>query len=224
MVEHLINAITGFIAHTGYPGILLLMALESACIPIPSEAIMPFAGAQITAPAGSFHPNLHVLAFVGALGNLLGSVLAFWVGHKGGRPFLEKYGKYVLIRKRDLDKSDHYFQHYGEATVFFTRILPVVRTFISLPAGIARMNFGKFCAYTFAGALPWCYLLAWAGTKLGQHWQQMSAWLHKADAAIVAVLALLFVVWLWHHLRPDPDEPTGEPAYADGGTKTSGSS
>ena len=221
MVEHLINAITGFIAHTGYAGVMLLMALESACIPVPSEAIMPFAGAQITAPAGNFHPNLHVLAFVGALGNLLGSILAFWVGHKGGRPFLEKYGKYVLIRKRDLDKSDHYFHKYGEATVFFTRVLPVIRTFISLPAGIARMNFARFCAYTFVGALPWCYLLAWLGTKYGQHMQTVDAWLHKADAAIVAVLVVLFAVWLWHHLRPDPDEPTGEPVYAEGGTKSS---
>ena len=140
MVEHLINAITGFIAHTGYPGVLFLMALESACIPIPSEAIMPFAGALVKLdPARGF--NLHVLAFVGATGNLLGSILAYWVGHKGGRPFLEKYGKYVLIRKRDLDKSDEFFHKHGELTVLVSRVLPIVRTFISLPAGIARMNF-----------------------------------------------------------------------------------
>lgn len=224
MVEHLINAITGFIAHTGYVGVLLLMALESACIPVPSEAIMPFAGAQITAPAGSFHPNLHVLAFVGAIGNLLGSILAYGVGHKGGRPFLEKYGGYVLIRKRDMDKSDHYFHTYGEATVFFTRVLPVIRTFISLPAGIARMNFAKFCIYTFLGALPWCYLLAWLGTKYGQHLQTVNAWLHKADAAIGAILIVLFALWLWHHLRPDPQDQTGEPVYAPSGTKTPGAS
>ena len=198
------------------------MALESACIPVPSEAIMPFAGAQITAPAGTFHPNLYVLVVVGALGNLLGSILAYWVGYKGGRPFLERYGKYVLIRKRDLDKSDHWFHKYGEATVFFTRVLPVVRTFISLPAGIARMNFVKFCAYTLAGALPWCYLLAWLGTKYGQHMQTVNGWIHKADAGIVAVLVVLFVLWLWHHLRPDPEEATedqtGTPASV--GTKS----
>jgi membrane protein DedA with SNARE-associated domain len=217
MIQHLINAITGFIAHTGYAGVLLLMALESACIPIPSEAVMPFAGAQITAPAGSFHPNLSVLAVVGALGNLLGSVLAYWVGHKGGRPFLEKYGKYVLIRKRDLDQSDEFFHKYGEATVFFTRVLPVIRTFISLPAGIARMNFGRFCAYTLVGALPWCFLLAWAGTQYGQHMQTVDAWLHKADAAIIFVLVVLFALWLWHHLRPDPEA-------APSGTKSPGTS
>ena len=140
-MQHLIDGITHLIATLGYPGVLLLMSLESACIPVPSEAIMPFAGAQITAPTGSFHPNIWVLTMVGALGNLLGSILAYWVGHTGGRPFLDKYGKYVLIRKRDLDKSDAFFHKYGDWTVFFSRWLPIVRTFISLPAGIARMNF-----------------------------------------------------------------------------------
>ena len=223
MVEHLISAITGFIAHTGYLGVLILMALESACIPIPSEAIMPFAGSLVvTDPARGF--TIHTLAFVGAIGNLIGSIIAYGVGHKGGRPFLEKYGKYVLIRRRDIDKSDHYFQKYGEATVFFTRVMPIVRTFISLPAGISRMNFGKFCLFTFVGALPFCYLLAWAGIKLGQHWHQVSVWLHKADLGIGVVLLALFGLWLWHHLRPDPDERAGEPVYADGGTKTSGPS
>jgi membrane protein DedA with SNARE-associated domain len=217
VIQHLIAAITGFVAHTGYWGVLLLMALESACIPIPSEAIMPFAGAQITAPAGGFHPNLYVLALVGALGNLLGSILAYWVGYTGGRPFLEKYGKYVLIRKRDLDQTEAFFHKYGEVTVFFARVLPVIRTFISLPAGIGRMNFPRFCAYTFFGALPWCVLLAWAGTKYGQHMQTVDAWLHKADGAIVAVLVVLFIIWLWRHLRLDPEETAA-------GTKTSGAS
>ncbi len=205
MVEHLISWVTGFIAAHGYPGVLLLMALESACIPIPSEAIMPFAGALIkTDPARGF--NIWTLTLVGALGNLLGSVIAYWVGHIGGRPFLEKYGKFVLIRKRDLDKSDHFFQKYGQITVLVSRVLPIVRTFISLPAGIARMPFAKFCAYTFVGALPFCYLLAWTGTKLGAHWKSVSAWLHKADLGITVVLAVLFALWLWHHLRPDPED------------------
>ncbi len=205
-MQHLIDGITHLIAALGYPGVLLLMSLESACIPVPSEAIMPFAGAQITAPTGSFHPNIWALTLIGALGNLIGSVLAYWVGHKGGRPFLDKYGKYVLIRKRDIDKSDAFFAKHGEWTVFFGRWLPIVRTFISLPAGIARMNFPKFCAFTFVGALPFCFLLARAGTKLGQHWQQVHVWLQKADFGVTAVLALLLALWLWHHLRPDPDE------------------
>ena len=219
MVQHIIDGITHFIATLGYPGVLILMALESACIPIPSEAIMPFAGSLIvTDPARHF--NLHVLAFVGALGNLLGSIVAYWVGAIGGRPFLEKYGKFVLIRKRDLDKSDHYFQKYGEATALFSRVLPIVRTFISLPAGIAKMNFIKFCVFTFIGALPFCYLLTWAGVQLGKHWSGVSAWLHKADFAIGAVLLVLFGLWLWHHLKPEPEgDAKSEPMSASEGTK-----
>ena len=115
---------------------------------------MPFAGAQVTAPTGNFHPNIWALTLIGALGNLIGSVLAYWFGHAGGRPFLDKYGKFVLIRKRDLDHSDEFFKKHGEWAVFFGRWLPLVRAFISLPAGIARMNFPKFCAFTFVGALP----------------------------------------------------------------------
>jgi membrane protein DedA with SNARE-associated domain len=219
LITHLIHAMTGLIAHTGYWGVFILMALESACIPIPSEAIMSFAGAQITAPAGAFHPNLDMLAFIGAFGNLAGSILAYWVGYWGGRPFLEKYGKFILIRHRDLNKSEAYFQKYGQVTVFFTRVLPVLRTFISLPAGIARMNFPKFCIYSFIGALPWCYFLAWAGTKYGTHMQTVDAWLHKADDAIVAVLVVLFAIWLWHHLRPESDT-----TVETGGTKSSDAS
>ena len=205
-MQHLIDGITHFIATLGYFGVLLFMALESACIPVPSEAIMPFAGAQITAPTGTFHPNIWMLTLIGALGNLIGSIAAYWVGHTGGRAFLDKYGKYILIRKRDIDKSDAFFHKYGDWTVFFGRWLPIVRTFISLPAGIARMSFPKFCVFTFVGALPFCYLLAWAGTKLGQHWGQVHAWLQKADVAVTVALIVLFALWLWHHLRPDPEE------------------
>ncbi len=205
LVQHLIDWVTHFIGATGYPGVLLLMALESACIPIPSEAIMPFAGSLIvTEPARGF--NFHVLAFVGALGNLLGSMVAYWVGHVGGRPFLEKYGKFVLIRKRDLDKSEAFFQKYGDLTALFSRVLPIVRTFISLPAGIAHMNFLKFCIYTFLGALPFCYLLTWAGTFWGKNWEKVQTFLHYADVPIVIALVVLFALWLWHHLRPDPTE------------------
>ncbi len=221
MLEHLVTWVTNTIAALGYPGVLLLMALESACIPIPSEAIMPFAGALIKIdPARGF--NLHTLAFVGALGNLLGSVVAYWVGAVGGRPFLEKYGKYVLIRRRDIDKSERFFQKYGELTALVSRLLPIIRTFISLPAGIARMHFGRFCVYTFIGALPFCYLLTWAGEFLGRNWTQVRTWLHIADVPIVITLLVLFGLWLWHHLRPDPaDAMENEPAYVPRGTKPS---
>ncbi len=220
-MQHLIDAITHLIATLGYPGVLLLMTLESACIPVPSEAIMPFAGAQISFPTGAFHPNIWMLTFVGALGNLLGSIIAYWVGAIGGRPFLEKYGKYVLIRKRDIDKADDFFQRHGDITALFSRWLPIVRTFISLPAGISRMNFPKFCAYTFVGALPFCYLLAWVGVKFGEHMEAIRAGLHKADFAVTSVLVVLFAVWLWHHLRPDPEE---ESRLAAGGTNPPASS
>ena len=202
----MIDGITHLIAALGYPGVLLLMTLESACIPVPSEAIMPFAGAQISHPVGSFHPNIWVLTIIGALGNLLGSMIAYWVGAIGGRPFLSKYGKYILIRERDIDKADHFFQKYGDITALVSRWLPIVRTFISLPAGISRMNFPKFCAYTFVGALPFCYMLAWVGVKFGEHMETVKAGLHKADFAVTAVLVVLFALWLWHHLRPEPEE------------------
>ena len=166
---------------------------------------MPFAGAQISFPVGAFHPNISMLAVVGAFGNLLGSIIAYWVGAIGGRPFLEKYGKFVLIRKRDIDKADQFFQKHGDTTALFSRWLPIVRTFISLPAGISRMNFPKFCQYTFIGALPFCYLLAWVGVKFGQHMEEIKAGLHKADFAVTAVLVVLFALWLWHHLRPEPE-------------------
>ena len=218
MIEHLITWVTDFIGRLGYPGVLILMALESACIPIPSEAIMPFAGAQIVLdPARGF--NIHMLAFVGALGNLLGSIVAYWVGAIGGKPFLDKYGKYVLIRRSDIKKSERFFQRYGEVTALGSRLLPIVRTFISLPAGIARMNFARFCVYTFIGALPFCYLLTWAGVSLGKNWTRVHIWLHNADLAISVVLVVLFAVWLKHHLRPDDgdEEPDDRDAVAAGG-------
>lgn len=204
MIEHVVNWITNLIAHTGYIGVLILMALESACIPVPSEAIMPFAGSLIVLKP-SLQFSLPVLALIGAVGNLLGSILAYWIGALGGRPFVIKYGKYLLIRRRDIEKSDAFFAKYGEATALFSRVLPIVRTFISLPAGIARMNFYRFCVFTFVGALPFCYLLAWAGVVLGRHWSNVKIVLHRADTAVSVVLIALLVLWFWHHLRPDED-------------------
>jgi membrane protein DedA with SNARE-associated domain len=189
----------------GYPGVVLLMTLESACIPIPSEAIMPFSGSLlITHPERGF--NFHVLALLGAFGNLLGSVIAYWVGAIGGRPFIEKYGKYILIKKHDLDIADRFFAKYGDITALVSRMLPIVRTFISLPAGISRMNFPRFCIYTFVGAVPFCYLLTWAGIKLGEHWEQVHVWLKKADIVVAVVLVALFAIWLKRHLRPEPKD------------------
>jgi membrane protein DedA with SNARE-associated domain len=143
-------------------GVVIMMAIESACIPLPSEIIMPLAG-QYLIQRGDNWVGILLAGFYGALGCTIGSILAYWVGAKGGRPIVEKYGKYVLINKHHLHTADKWFEKHGEATAFFSRLLPVVRTFISFPAGVARMNFAKFVIYTFLGSFPWSAGLAWAG-------------------------------------------------------------
>lgn len=194
--------VAGVIQSMGYPGIVLLMAIESACIPLPSEVIMPFAGYLVW--QGKM--DLHLASFAGAMGCAVGSALAYWVGIWGGRPFVERYGKYLLIRRRDLDWADRWFARYGDAAIFFSRLLPVIRTFISLPAGIARMPFWRFLVLSFLGSIPWCYLLAWVGLQLGEHWRDIRRYFHGADLVIGVLLVAGFAFWLWHHLRPDPDE------------------
>jgi len=211
------------IASLGFPGIVWLMAIESACIPLPSEVIMPFAGYNIVKghmafALGSWQVthvgwNLFLAGVAGALGCVLGSAVAYWVGIKGGRPFIQKYGKYALIRMRDIDRSDRWFQKWGDSAIFFSRLMPVVRTFISLPAGIARMPFWRFSLLTFLGSVPWCWFLAWIGAYLGQRegdfqkvYEQLHQYFHGVDIVILAVLAGLFAFWLWHHLKPDAEE------------------
>jgi len=205
MTEHIINFllpyITGIISAIGYPGVALLMAIESACIPLPSEIIMPFAGYVVY--QGKM--NLLMAATAGAIGCNLGSVVAYWIGAYGGRPLVEKFGRYVLMSKRDLDRVDHYFQKYGSITVLVGRLLPVVRTFIALPAGIARMPQLRFHIYTFIGSWPWCFALAYAGMKAGESWDDPNSMLkhvlHKADAAVI-LLVLAGIVWfVWSHLK-----------------------
>ncbi|MCL6630479.1 MAG: DedA family protein, partial [Armatimonadetes bacterium] len=168
------------ISTLGYAGVVVLMAIESACIPLPSEIIMPFSGFLVY--EGRF--NLHFASLSGALGCAIGSVVAYYAGMCGGRPFLERYGRYVLIRKRDIDRADEWFEKYGEPIVFISRLLPVVRTFISFPAGVSRMHFGRFVAYSFVGSVPWCYFLAYLGKSLGENWESIRAYFHGADAVI----------------------------------------
>jgi membrane protein DedA with SNARE-associated domain len=191
--------------------VFFLMTMESACVPVPSEAVMPFAGSLIVTDPHR-HFNIYALALVGALANVAGSALAYWVGAAGGRKFIRKYGRYLLIRDGDIEKGDRFFEKYGDAAAFISRFLPIVRTFISLPAGISGMPFKRFCAYTFAGAYPFCLLLAWAGVKLGQHWQQIHVWLDKANLGVSAVLIVLFGLWLWHRLRPEKQDSGGNAA------------
>ena len=204
MIARIIELVSAFIVATistlGYGGIVLLMAIESACIPLPSEVIMPFSGYLVY--AGRF--NLWIVALAGAFGCVLGSLVAYWVGMRGGRPLIEKYGRYMLISRHDLDLADRWFVRYGEAIVFISRLLPAIRTFIAFPAGVARMNLKKFVIYTFAGSLPWCLGLAYAGQKLGEQWDKnplLKSWFHRFDFVIGIVIAIAVVWWIWRHVR-----------------------
>lgn len=190
------------ISGSGYLGITLLMALESACIPIPSEVIMPFAG--YLASLGRF--SFLLVIFLGAFGNLIGSIVAYWAGFYGGRPFLERYGKYVLLRKEELDKAQRFFEKYGNTSILFSRILPIIRTFISLPAGIARMRFGKFCLYTFIGSLFWSALLAYVGLFLGENWENVGIYFKKFDWLILILLIFLVAYFVYKKLRSKKHE------------------
>ena len=175
---------------TGYVGVFVLSMLESAAIPIPSEVVVPFAG--FLASSGRF--GFWAVVFAATLANLAGSIVLFLIGRSGGRWILERYGKYVFIHQKDLDLGDRWFSKYGSAAVFFGRMLPVVRTFVSLPAGIAKMNFKKFTAFTFLGALPWNFMLALIGLKLGDNWEVLHPYFQKLNYGIV-FLIVLAVVW-----------------------------
>src|SRR5215211_6896833 len=204
MVAKIIGILSSFIVATiaklGYSGIVLLMAIESACIPLPSEIIMPFSGYLVS--KGEL--NLWWVGVAGAVGCVLGSLVAYWVGMYGGRPFIEKYGRYILLSRHDLDIADRWFAKYGEAIVFISRLLPAIRTFIAFPAGVARMNLTRFVIYTFAGSLPWCLALAYVGQKLGEQWNKddtLRTWFHRFDFVIGIVGACLAAWWIWRHVK-----------------------
>lgn len=200
MVEAILNVLVHFITLVvgaiGYPGVVLLMAAESANIPIPSEAIMPFAGFLVA--RGEL--NILWVAISGTLGNWLGSSLSWWIGAHYGKQFVHRFGKYVWLNERHLDQSEAWFRKYGEASVFVGRLLPIVRTFISLPAGFAKMNYAKFSLYTILGAFPFCYLLTWLGFKLGERWETIRQYFHYLDVVVVIGLVVL-IVWLMKRKR-----------------------
>jgi len=202
MVEHILTAVGTFVINTisamGYWGIVLLMGIESCCIPLPSEIIMPFAGYLVF----KGEMNLWLAALAGALGCVVGSIPAYYLGMYGGRPLILKYGKYVLINPHDIDLADRWFERRGDITVFIARLLPVVRTFIAFPAGVNRMNMTKFIVYTFAGSYPWCLALAYVGQKLGENWNTLKPLFHKFDAVIGVVLLLGLGLYLYRHLKP----------------------
>lgn len=204
----LLAFVTAVISAIGYWGIILLMAIESACIPLPSELIMPFAGA-LTVPTVALGYHLNPLSLLwaataGAIGCNLGSVVAYEIGFYGGRRLIEKYGSYILMSRHDLDLADRFFQRFGSAAVFIGRLLPVIRTFIALPAGIARMPRLRFHIYTFVGSWPWCFGLAWVGMKLGERWHsdpRLSHWLHRLDAVILVLLIIAVTWFVWSHWK-----------------------
>lgn len=204
MTEKLLAAlahfIIGVISASGYWGVLLLMAIESACIPLPSEIIMPFAGYLVH--TGKL--NLFLVATAGAIGCNLGSAVAYWIGAWGGRPLVERFGRYVLLDRRELDRVTRHFERFGGITVFVARLLPVVRTFIALPAGIARMPQWRFHIYTFLGSWPWCFVLAYIGAKLGEGWEtdpRFKAAFHRFHLIVVVVLVAGFAWFVWSHWK-----------------------
>ncbi|MHB9111701.1 MAG: DedA family protein [Thermoleophilia bacterium] len=205
LIEFLAGIVIDIISTLGYAGVFLAMAIESACIPLPSEIIMPFSGYLVYngdfAYTGALWLDVLLVGTVGALGNLAGSLLAYWIGAKGGRPLVEKYGKYVLLSHHDLDLADRWFEKYGRGTVFFTRMLPVIRTFISFPAGISSMKLSTFSIYTFLGALPWSTGLAYVGFKMGENWDTLGEYFHKADIAIGIVLLAGIIWYVWRHVN-----------------------
>lgn len=204
MIEKLLGLLAGFaisvITSMGYSGIVLLMAMKSACIPLPSEIIMPFAGYLVS----TGHFTLVGVATAAAIGENIGAAIAYQLGKSGGRPLVERYGPYLLIDASHLAQADRFFARYGSIAALVGRLLPVVRTFIAFPAGVARMNRATFHLYTTIGSWPWCFALAWVGMKLGDKWNsdpRIKAAFHGADAVIGVVLVAAIAFFVWHRLR-----------------------
>ena len=193
IIENLSNLAIYLIESLGYWGVFIAMTLESACIPLPSEIIMPFSGYVVY--QGTTNMTLIGIGIVGAIGNLFGSLIAYYVGLIGGRPLLERYGKYIFISHNKLELADRWFDKYGYEAVFISRFLPGIRTFISLPAGIAHMDIKKFILYTFIGSLPWCLALGYVGVMLGPQWELIRTYFHVLDI-IVAIAIVVFIAYL----------------------------
>ena len=189
----------------GYIGVVIAMSIESAAIPVPSELILPFAGWSVA--RGVLEPLTQSpwtywgAVIAGVVGNTAGSLVGYAVGAFGGRPLLDRFGRYVLISTHDLDTADRWFMRWGDVTVFFSRMLPIVRTFISIPAGIARMPLWRFTLFSVAGAIPWVMLLVWGGLVLGDNWQDIKHALRGLDYLVAAVVVTLVALFVWRHLR-----------------------
>jgi membrane protein DedA with SNARE-associated domain len=202
IVIPLLNTLYGAV---GYVGVMLAMAIESAMVPLPSELVLPYAGFLVS-DSSKLEPLTHgrwefwIVVAVATLGNTLGSIVGYYIGAWGGRPFLERWGRYLLISKHELELADRFFDKYGPATAFFSRLMPIVRTFISFPAGVARMPLGKFILFSTLGAIPWSILLVWAGVQLGANWVQIRATLQPYDLAIAVLMVVLIGLFIWWRL------------------------
>ena len=197
--------LTSLYGALGYVGVMVAMAIESAMIPLPSELILPFAGFLVS-NASAVEPltrggwDFWIVVAFATIGNTIGSVIGYYIGAWGGRPFLEKYGRYLLIRQHEIELADHFFQKYGSATAFFSRLLPIVRTFISFPAGVARMNIWKFVAYSTAGAFLWSILLVQLGVIFGARWTQIRYMLQPFDLLIAVIVIAAIALFIWWRL------------------------
>ena len=197
--------LNGLYGAVGYLGVLLAMAIESAMVPLPSELILPYAGFLIS-DANQVEPlsrgpwNYWIVVVVATIGNTVGSLIAYAIGAWGGRPFLERYGRYLLIRPHEIELAERFFDKYGSATAFFSRLLPIVRTFISFPAGVARMPIGRFIVYSTAGAFLWSILLVYAGTVLGSNWVEIRHALQPFDLLIAVAVVASVVIFIWWRL------------------------
>ena len=226
MIGHLIEIVAGWIVGVistiGYPGIMLLMAIESACIPLPSEIIMPFSGALVVGSVAARYSvdplSLFWVATWGAIGCNLGSVIAYEIGYFGGRPLALRYGHYIFVTQHDLNTADRFFARWGSPAVLIARLLPVIRTFIALPAGIARMPRLRFHIYTFVGSWPWCFALAYVGMRLGEQWDKdprLKQWFHRMDGIILAILLAGVAYYVWSHFKDRVRATTANQEPAD---------
>jgi membrane protein DedA with SNARE-associated domain len=210
MTEKIFAAVSAFIIATistlGYGGVILMMAIESACIPLPSEVIMPFAGYLVH--TGRF--DLELVAVAGAIGCLIGSYVAYYVGASGGRWFLLHYGRWVLIAPHEIEIADRFFDRWGAPAVFISRLLPVVRTFIAFPAGVARMRLLPFTVYTLLGSYLWCLALAYAGMKLGQHWEELAPYFHRFDTVIGILIVAAAAFVIYNRIKSITSTPPGK--------------
>jgi len=204
LIEWGTNLILDWISNYGYGGIMLLMALESACMPVPSEIVMPFAGFLVA--QGGSHMSLLGITVAGALGCTIGSIAAYVFGFYAGRPLILRYGKYILIREKHLATAEEWFEKWGDKATFIARLLPVIRTVISLPAGIAKMNFKKFVFYSFVGSLPWTFALAYVGYVLGSEWESIKGVFRELEVVVV-VVAIAVVIYYVYKMKRNNSKP-----------------